>query len=67
MFFMVVGGTCGVALCFQVLQCCLLRFCDKKEKVNVLQLRTVSVETTDTTIENPIILSIEPNEEDPKN
>jgi hypothetical protein len=45
MFLMVVGGTCSVALCVQVLQCCLLRFCDKEEKISVLQIRAV---------ENPI-------------
>jgi hypothetical protein len=65
MFFMVVGGTCSIALCVQVLQFCLLRFCDNKEKVNVLQIRTV---------ENPIVgttgkdkLEISSIEEDPKN
>ena len=46
MFFMVVGGTCSIALCIQVLQCCLILFCDNKENVNVLQIRT---------IENPIV------------
>jgi hypothetical protein len=48
MFFMVVGGTCSIALFVQLLQCCLLRFCDKKEKVSNLQIRAVPA------IENPI-------------
>jgi hypothetical protein len=47
MFFMVVGGTCSIALFVQLLQCCLLRFCDKEEKVSVLQIRNV---------ENPIVV-----------
>jgi hypothetical protein len=70
MFLMVVGGTCSVALCVQVLQCCLLRFCDKKEKVDVLQIRSVSTETI---IENPMTVQVEMNrtgifiDEDPKN
>jgi hypothetical protein len=41
MFFMVVGGTFSIALCIQVLQCCLLRFCDKEEKIANLQIRNV--------------------------
>jgi hypothetical protein len=49
MFFMVVGGTCSIALCIQVLQCCLLRFCDKEEKIAALQIRAVQV------VENPIV------------
>jgi hypothetical protein len=48
MFFMVVGGICSIALCIQVLQCCLLRFCDKEEKIANLQIRAVPA------IENPI-------------
>ena len=78
MFFMVVGGTCSIALFIQLLQCCLLRFCDTKEKINVLQIRsienpivgttgadgtTVQVGTDGTTIKIEEI----PVEEDPKN
>ena len=65
---MVIGGTCSIALCIQVLQCCLLRFCDKEEKVSVLQLRS---------IENPMTVQVGTTgnikieeisiEEDPKN
>ena len=49
MFFMVVGGTCSIAVCIQVLQCCFLRFCDKEEKIIALQIRAVPA------VENPIV------------
>jgi hypothetical protein len=55
MFLMVVGGTCSIALCVQILQCCLLRFCDKEEKVANLQIRDVPVVSI---IENPMIVQI---------
>jgi hypothetical protein len=72
MFFMVVGGTCSIALCIQVLQCCLLRFCDTKEKVNVLQIRSIENPMVGTTIQvgtDGTTIKIEeiPVEEDPKN
>jgi hypothetical protein len=68
MFFMVIGGTCSIALCIQILQCCLLRFCDNKEKVNVLQIRTIENPIVETTFQtgkekSSIEISIE---EDPK-
>lgn len=49
MFFMVVGGTCSIAVCIQLIQCCILRFCDKEEKIAALQIRAVQA------IENPIV------------
>jgi hypothetical protein len=78
MFFMVVGGTCSIDVCIQVLQCCLIRFCDKEEKIANLQIRSIKnpiVGTTGTAgtagtignnkTENSFIeISIE---EDPKN
>lgn len=48
-FLMVTGCTCGLALCIQALNCFLMRFCDKKEKINILQIRVV---------ENPIVVPV---------
>ncbi len=75
MFFMVVGGTCSIALFIQLLQCCLLRFCDTKEKVNVLQIRSIENPMVGTTVQvgttgtDGTTIKIEEIsiEEDPKN
>jgi hypothetical protein len=69
MFFMVVGGTCSIALCIQILQCCLIRFCDKEEKISVLQIRAVEnpiAGTAGTTVKVETIEIDEVIDEDPK-
>jgi len=72
MFFMVVGGTFSIALCIQLIQCCLLRFCDKEEKVNVLQIRSIENPIVGTTVQvgtygKTIKIEEISVEEDPKN